>query len=378
MWRLARGVLVAVAFTGCPLVGNSQALDRSRAHGCTGVGCEALSRAELFMRAFASSKSVALRTSVLEQDEQVRLAFYGIDATRVEVESGRLGQHEGDFIIDGHERVIRNYVHDKANDAIVSAGSGQVSDIPAVRSALGGLLGIARQDALLGREKEASNAQAQMVKALTTFSEAFARTCEKQTYPIEVALELERQNEILGTGVSVIHCANRKLRADLTSQGVEYGFQGCADSYGYAEWTIRFSGRVTGSGQAINSGVGWSESTTTGRWEADIVYQGRQTMAVGDIEFSAEEIDEQDGAVLAPADAGPNAKLNGLPSAPVPERARWNAATLQSIRITTMLFAGSHGYWGWTSTPAPWGSGVQWVQAEIRREDMPCKLVSAP
>jgi hypothetical protein len=36
--------------------------------------------------------------------EQVRLAFYGIDATRIEVESGRMPAAEGERIIDSFER----------------------------------------------------------------------------------------------------------------------------------------------------------------------------------------------------------------------------------------------------------------------------------
>lgn len=68
-----------------------------------------VSRADLFIASFGPSASEqSLRTSELEMREQVRLAFYGIDATRVEVEKGRLSPSEGDRIVDSFQQTLRN------------------------------------------------------------------------------------------------------------------------------------------------------------------------------------------------------------------------------------------------------------------------------
>ena len=238
---------------------------------CSGAGCGAMSRAEVFIKTFASAvNSRGLRTSQLEQEEQVRLAFYGIDSTRVEIESGRLTEKEGNFIIDGHKQVIRNYVHDKKNEAMLKAATGQVSDIPAINKSLGGLLSVSRQDALMGHEDLAMQAQTEMVKILTTFSQKFADTCEQQNFSIESALVLERQNDFMGTGISLTHCMRRKISAELNMQGVQYRFEICSGLSDFfsriqEEWDLKLSGRVVGSGKSNG-----------GRWEAKFLFEGHQ------------------------------------------------------------------------------------------------------
>src|SRR5688572_21590563 len=133
-----------------------------------------VSRADLFIASFGPAASEpALRTSELQMRERVRLAFYGIDATRIEVEKGRLSKEEGDFIIDAgvnragsYMQTLRNYIHDHSNEALILASSGQAQDIPRIAQALGALMGVARQDALMGREEAAQQAQAKMVETL--------------------------------------------------------------------------------------------------------------------------------------------------------------------------------------------------------------------
>ncbi|HXG45555.1 MAG TPA: hypothetical protein VNJ71_12455 [Gemmatimonadales bacterium] len=80
------------------------------------------SHADLFIASFGPAGSEpALPTSELEMREQVRLAFYGIGATRIEVEKGRLSRAEGDRIIEGFQQTLRNYAHDHSNDALIMA-----------------------------------------------------------------------------------------------------------------------------------------------------------------------------------------------------------------------------------------------------------------
>lgn len=360
----ARLFVLVAGIASFASLATAQTPDEQAASTCAGVGCSALSRADLFIKTFASSGgSRGLRTSQLEQEEQVRLAFYGMDATRLEIAAGRLTEQEGNFIIDGHERVIRNYVQDKANEAAVRAATGQASDIPAITKSLSGLLSVARQDALVGREELAERAQAQMVRVLTTFSQQFANTCEQQSFPVEVALALERQNELMGTGISLMHCTSRKISAELTSQGVSYQFESCSNLSNLTEWDLRISGRVTGIGRI-----------SSGRWEANVIFQGYEQNPTGAVETTYDEIEEQEDSVAVPEDAGPNARANGRTSAPIPELTpRPRKKQIQKLRITTIILEGDRGFWGWTARPAPWHSSAHWADAEVKREDKPCR-----
>jgi hypothetical protein len=54
-----------------------------------------------------------------------------------------------------------------------------------------------------------------VVAILKTFSERFAQTCEEQDFPVDVAIELQRQNQLMGTDISLEHCANRLVTADF-------------------------------------------------------------------------------------------------------------------------------------------------------------------
>jgi hypothetical protein len=321
---------------------------------CQGVGCSGLSRAELFIKTFAGSK--ALRTSQLEQEEQVRLAFYGIDATRAEVEAGRLTEKEGKFITDGHEQVIRDYVHDKGNEAKILASTGQVSDIPTINKSLGKLLGVARQDALMGREELAQRAQAEMVKVLTTFSQEFAATCQKQKYPVETALMLMRQNELMGTGISLDQCLSRKVSTELSSQGVNYRFESCSDlSLSPKKWDLKISGRITGLGKGDEAS-----------WEAKFLWKRYQTEMGGEMEIFKEIVEIEEESVKVPDDGGPKAKPNGWLQSPV-SNSQIRKIQVLKMRIAPLYLMGEHGVSG--------NSSANSVEADIKSEDEPCNSI---
>jgi hypothetical protein len=322
---------------------------------CKGQGCAAMSRAELFIKSFASSgNSKGLRTNDLEQEEKIKNDFYGIDATRREVEAGRLSKEQGDADIETYMKTIRAYVNDQADKAVSRAGNGQASDIPLISKALGKILTVARQDALMGREELAQHAQEQMVKVLTTFSQQFANTCEQQSFPVVTALELERQNELMGTGISVRHCANRKFSAELSSQGVNYRFESCSNLSLLTVWDVKISGRVVGEGK------GWS-----GGWEAETVFRGFKDDSHGAMGIVEEEIEEKEESVRIPNDAGPLAKPNGWASAPIPKTPpHLKKMQFLKLRITTVHLIGDRGFFA---------SGGPWAEAEIKREDdKPC------
>lgn len=327
-----------------------------------------MSRAELFIASFGSAGGEqGLRSGELEMREQVRLAFYGIDATRVDVERGRLSPQDGERIIDSFEQTLRNYVHDHANDALVVASTGQAHDVPAIARTLGTLLGVARQDALLGREEIAMEAQRKMVQVLRSFSENFAATCDQQTFPAELALAIARQNEMLGTGIDVTHCAKRRLTATIDHRQVKYRWENCSVDGG-GTWKATLSGFLAGEAEvtgfnppADDGGEGLLEVST--RVEGRSRYRGVTDDWTLKVELRITgRTEAPPSPAVAPNDAGPHARPNGWPQAPVPEVPSRHFIKVGTLRHEAIYVVGD-GYY-----PTP-----EWVEGPIHLEDKPCR-----
>ncbi len=332
---------------------------------CTGSGCESLSKANLFLKTFApKGKLQGLTISQIEGEERVRLAFAAIDFMRKEIAAGKYTETRGKEIIDGYKDMIRDYIDARANEALPRASQGLVSDMPLIAKALGKLLNVARQDMFKGHEESAQHAMEQVSKVFRTFSTAFKNTCKEQSYPIEVALGLARQNELLGTSIDVTPCAKRKYSAELSNQGVNYHFETCSD-LSILIWKLTISGKVEGNGEADNGG-----------WEADVTYQGYKNHPTGEIEVFEEEIEEKEETVKILDDVGPDAEPNGWTQAPVPKPFHPPRKLLPKFRMTTIVLKGEHGFWGWTSNNAPWGDNPKWAEAEIKYDDKPCDPVT--
>lgn len=330
-----------------------------------------VSHAELFIASFGpAGGEKALRTSELAMREQVRLAFYGIDATRLEVQRGRISAEEGEATIGSFQQTLRNFVHDHSNDALVAASAGQASDIPAIATLLGALLGVARQDALMGRDEVAVEAQGKMMNVLRTFSERFAATCDQQIFPAEVALGLARQNELLGTGIDVTHCARRRLSATITHRLVRYRWENCSIDGG-GKWTITLAGFLSGEGsdnEVYVEGDGHGEGlfrvttrvegpTRHGRYDGvtDDWSLGLELRITGRSEAPA-------SAATVPNDAGPNARPNGRLPAPVPRiRDLPRPVTVGTLRAEVI-----HVIWDGYM-------GTDWVESPIHLEERPCR-----
>jgi hypothetical protein len=216
----------------------------------------------------------------------------------------------------------------------------------------------------MGREELAQEAQAVMVKVLVTFSQEFARTCEQQSFPVETALVLERQNLILATGISLTHCMNRKFSAELSSQGVSYYFETCSNLSPQWAWNLKISGRVTGEGKGRFDG-----ENGFNRWNANTVYQGWKAKPWGEMNIIEEEIEVKEESVKIPNDAGPNAKPNGWASAPIPTPPpRSKKVKFLKMRINTILLRGGYDFDGIDAGPM--------METEITREDKPCNPVT--
>jgi hypothetical protein len=233
----------------------------------------------------------ALRMRSLElQAEQVKLAFYGISSTCEQYRAGKMAENEADLSLSGFEETIANFIHDLGNQAVATAGRGQVSDMEAIRKSLTDIGGTARQAALLGEEQLAMESWHKMTDAVVSFSRTFVESCYEQSFDPRVALSMERQNEMLGTGIDLTPCANRKFTAEGKGADILWLFTHCGQGPG--EWKIVTSGPLQGKG------LGTVEPSLSGTWYVDestaekdikVEYSGALSVTVkpipGDSEF---------------------------------------------------------------------------------------------
>jgi hypothetical protein len=332
-----------------------------------------VSRADLFIASFGPGDPGALRSGELAMREQVRLAFYGIDATRLQVERGQLTQAEGANYIDGFEKTIRNYIHDHSNEALVLAQAGQASDIPTIARSLGAMLSVSRQDGLLGREELALAAQQKMTETLAAFSSRFSETCEQQSFPVEVAVAVNRQNVMMGTGIDLSHCFRRRMVSMQQHKSVNYEWTSCSLG-GEGRWSLVISGFLRGEGKARVRRHQLTEDRMNAMWEGHTTvvgptrhgrYDGIEDDWQGDFEVinrTPKPPPAPASAVAVPNDAGPNARPNNrLPeSVPrVPEAKAMHVGTLRFEAITVI----GDGY-----IPA-----MTWIEGPITLSEKPCK-----
>jgi hypothetical protein len=209
-----------------------------------------------------NTRDQALRMRLLEQQaEQVKLAFYGISSTCEQYRAGKMTQNDADLSLSGFEDTIANFIHDLGNQAVATAGRGQVSDMESIRKALTDMGGTARQAALLGEEELAMESWHKMTDAVVSFSRTFVESCYDQSFDPRIALSMERQNEMLGTGIDLTPCAKRKFTAEGKGADILWLFEHCGQGSG--EWKITTSGPLQGKG------VGTVDPTLSGSWYVD-------------------------------------------------------------------------------------------------------------
>jgi hypothetical protein len=200
------------------------------------------------MVAFAPEASPpSLRVADLrEETEQVLLAKSGLRRTCSDYRAGKLSQADADNILSGFEQTIRDFVHDRGNDALVRAGAGQVAQMDSIRKALTTVAGVGRQAALLGLDPIANDAHATMVKTLNVFDSAFAKDCKNQSFDPDIVLGLLRQEYALGLKNPLEPCAYRLAKLDFRDARQGWSIHHCG--LGYGEWKFQGSGWLTGSG----------------------------------------------------------------------------------------------------------------------------------
>jgi len=215
-------LVVALAASALPLHAQRSHSMRSECRNAEPNTPASRRRAEGFVReklkAFAPSPEQALRMRSLEAEaEQVKLALYGISSTCEQFVRGTMEREAADLSLQGFEQTIANFIHDVSSDVVAVAARAQVADLEVIRTALTQIGGTGRQAALLGEDGLAEEARKQMVQTLTGFSGAFVNeTCWDQVFDDELPFSINRQNEMLGTGIDVRPCAQRKFKAIVT------------------------------------------------------------------------------------------------------------------------------------------------------------------
>jgi hypothetical protein len=229
-------------------------------------------RAEEFVRerlkAFVPSPEQALRMRALEAEaEQVKLAFYGISTTCEQFLRGTMERDVADNSLQGYEQTVANFLHDVSSDVKVVASRAQVADLEVIRRSLTEIGGTGRQAALLGEEKLAEEARKQMVEVLVGFSGPFVdQTCWDQVFDDELPFSINRQNEMMGTGIDVRPCAQRRFKAIVPP----LTFESCTVR-GVGEWRVLWpmpgatGGRGSGELEEERDGAKGDYSVEVGR-----------------------------------------------------------------------------------------------------------------
>jgi len=259
---------------------------RAECKGAVRNSPESRAAAERFvsqrLQAFVPKPEQSLRLKSLElQAQQVLNAFYGINVTCEQYLYGKMPQADADRSLSGYERTIADFLHDLGSETSVLAARGQVTDMEAIRKQMTDVGTTARQSALAGEEELAEEARQKLVNAVVTFSGAFREACFDQTFDPRIAMALERQNELLGTGIDVTPCANRKFSADGTGGEIVWHFTHCGPGYG--DWKIETSGPLTGKGTgsiAPDLKGTWSVAEDNPERDVRVTYSGNLSLTM--------------------------------------------------------------------------------------------------
>ena len=236
------------------------------------------------LKAFLPSPEEALRMLRVEGEaEQAKLAFFSISTTCEQYRAGRMSREDADRVLSGDEQRIGDFLHELENEMTVLASLAQVADLGKVRAALTTTGAVGRQAALLGEDALAETARKLMVQTLVRFSESFVdRTCWDQVFDDELPFSIYRQNEMMGTGIDVRPCAQRRFRAVVPP----LTFESCTVR-GVGEWRVRWDMSAPGATGGTGSGELEDErDSAKGDYEVEWGANGAEYRASGDLKLT--------------------------------------------------------------------------------------------
>ena len=236
------------------------------------------------LQAFLPSPEEALRMERLQEHaQQAELAFFNIATTCEEYRAGSRSRDDADALLRSAEQTIADFLHELDGELSVLASTAQVADLGRIRSFLAETGAIGRQAALMGEDALADQSRQQMVDTLVRFSEAFVdRTCWDQVFDEELPFSIQRQNDVLGTGIDVLPCAQRRFHAEASP----LFFDSCTVR-GVGEWRVLWP--MVGPGITGGRGSGRLENERDGAkgdYRVDWAGNGVAYRASGEMELA--------------------------------------------------------------------------------------------
>ena len=239
------------------------------------------------LKAFYPSPEQALRMLRLQEDvAQVQLAFGSIGSTCEQYRVDKIPRDVADESLSGYEQTIQNFLHELDNEMKVISAMAQVADMDRLRDHVTQTGGIGRQAALMGNDDLAEASRKQMVGTLVRFSDAFVnKACWDQVFDDELPFSLHRQNEILGTGIDVRPCAQRRFRAVVPP----LTFESCTVR-GVGEWLVTWDMSAPGATGGKGSGELEAERDgAKGDYKVEWGANGAAYRASGDLDLTRQD-----------------------------------------------------------------------------------------
>jgi hypothetical protein len=239
------------------------------------------------LKPFHPSPEEALRMLRLEGDvAQVELAFGSIGSTCEQYRAGKIPRDVADESLSGYEQTIADFLHELDNRMVVVSAMAQVSDMARLRGHMTETGTIGRQAALMGEDELAESSRKQMVGTLVRFSDAFVdKTCWDQVFDDELPFSLYRQNEMLGTGIDVRPCAQRRFRAVVPP----LTFESCTIR-GVGDWRVTWDMSAPGATGGKGSGeLSQERNSAKGDYKVEWGTNDAEYRASGDLELTRKD-----------------------------------------------------------------------------------------
>lgn len=165
-------------------------------------------------------------------------------------------------------RQIARLAGQRTGSAKSIASRGAAADLPVLRGLLTTVLQASRFNQLMGNEAEALAQWGSVVDIAKTFASSFRQNCYGQVFEQDIALGLDRQQDMLGTGIDVTPCAKRRFSIELA----EFKFENCS-IWTEGEWELERHDRYPGKGNATLT-LNDARTSTEGDWHLQFSGQG--------------------------------------------------------------------------------------------------------
>lgn len=165
-------------------------------------------------------------------------------------------------------RQIARLAGQRTTTAKSVAARGAAADLPALRGLLTTVVQASRFNQLMGNEADALTQWQAAVELAKTYASSFRENCHGQVFAQELALGLDRQQSMLGTGIDVTPCAKRRFSVELGG----FKAENCS-IWTDGEWELTRQDRYPGTGSALLA-LNESRTATEGDWHLEFAGGG--------------------------------------------------------------------------------------------------------